>query len=306
MDFIEILRSKKIDRSWAAIGAFDGVHRGHQALFTKLVSGAHQSGCKSVAVTFDPLPAVFFKRVKTGNALTSVEERVNLIKALGVDEVIVLPFTRELADIDAASFMQGLKDSIGIEHLLAGFNFTLGKDRAGNVARLGEIGRQIGYEVEVVDPVKDDGEVISSSTIRRLIGSGEIAKANRFLGRPYSVAGEVVHGEHRGGKLGFPTANVDVPSERLLPAIGVYACKAYVDGKAYLAVTNVGVRPTFDTPLPAPRVEPHLLDTEDRFYDKYLSLEFYDYLRQEQKFPDSQSLIAQIKLDIEKTRRLLT
>lgn len=306
MDFIEILRHQKIEQSWVAIGAFDGVHRGHQALFDRLVTGAHRSGCTAVAITFDPLPAVFFKRVKAGNALSTIAERVNLIKACGVDEVFVLPFTQALADIDALSFMQGLRESVGIRHLLAGFNFTLGKDRDGTVARLTEIGREIGYEVEVVHPVKDDGEIISSSNIRRLLQGGEIAKANRFLGRPYAVAGQVVHGEHRGSKLGFPTANVAVPAERLLPAMGVYACRAFVDGKAYLAVTNVGVRPTFDSPLPAPRVEPYLLDTSEQFYDKYLSLEFHEYLRPEQKFPDSQALIAQITQDVEKTRGLLT
>ncbi len=306
MDFIEVLREKNIHGSWAAIGAFDGVHRGHQALFDHLVNGARQSACKAVALTFDPLPGVFFKRVTAGNALSTIEERVELIKSLGVDEVIVLKFTQALADIDARSFMLGLKDSIDLRHLLAGHNFTLGKDRGGTVAYLTEIGKEIGYEVEVVDPVKDGGENISSSRIRKLLHNGDIVKANRFLGRPYTLAGQVVHGEHRGSKLGFPTANVAVPPERLLPAIGVYACRAFVEGKAYLAVTNVGVRPTFDSPLPAPRVEPYLLDTSEQFYDKYLSLQFHEYLRSEQKFPDSQALITQITQDVETTRRLLT
>ncbi len=306
MDFIEILREKNIHGSWVAIGAFDGVHRGHRALFDHLVNGARQSACKAVAITFDPLPGVFFKRVTAGNALSTIAERVELINTLGVDEVIVLKFTQALADIDALSFMKGLKDSIDLRHLLAGHNFTLGKDRDGTVARLREIGKEIGYEVEVLDPVKDGGENISSSSIRRLLHNGDIVKANRFLGRPYAVAGQVVHGEHRGSKLGFPTANVAVPAERLLPAMGVYACRAFIDGKVYLAVTNVGVRPTFDSPLPAPRVEPHLLDTDEQFYGKYLNLEFHEYLRPEQKFPDSQALISQITKDVETTRRLLT
>jgi len=306
MEFIETLQSRKIDRSWVAIGAFDGVHKGHQALFTSLVSGAHRSGCKAVVITFDPLPGVFFKRMDTGSSLSSLEERIGLIKATGVDEVIVLRFDLSLAGIDALSFMKALKANIGLEHLLAGFNFTLGKDRGGTVQQLTEIGKTVGYQVEVVDPVKEGDDVISSSNIRRLLRLGEISKANRFLGRPYNVTGLVVHGEHRGGTLGFPTANLSIPAERLIPANGVYACKAAVDGKTYLAVTNVGVRPTFDNPLPKPRIEPHLLDTEERFYDKILSLDFSEYLRPEVKYPDVEALIAQIKKDVQKTREIFS
>lgn len=306
MEFIETLQSRNIQHSWVAIGAFDGVHKGHQALFNALVKGAHRSGCTAVVITFDPLPGVFFKRMETGSALSSLEERISLIKATGVDEVIVLHFDLALAGIDALSFMKALKSNIGIERLLAGFNFTLGKDRGGTVNELTEIGKSLGYDVEVVEPVRDGDDIISSSNIRRLLRLGDISKANRFLGRVYKVTGPVVHGEHRGGKLGFPTANVSIPAERLIPANGVYACKATVDGKTYLAVTNVGVRPTFDTPLLEPRIEPHLLDTEERFYDRILSLEFFEYLRSEMKYPDADALIAQIKKDVQKTRELFS
>ncbi len=282
------------------------MHKGHQALFTALVNGAHRSGCKAVVITFDPLPGIFFKRMETGSALSSLEERIALIKATGVDEVIVLPFDLTLAGIDALSFMKALKFYIGLECLLAGFNFTLGKDRGGTIHELTEIGKSLSYEVQVVDPVRDGDDIISSSNIRRLLRLGDIGKANRFLGRAYKVTGPVVHGEHRGGKLGFPTANLSIPAERLIPANGVYACKATVDGKTYLAVTNVGVRPTFDTPLPEPRIEPHLMDTEERFYDRILSLEFFEYLRSEAKYPDAEALIAQIKKDVLRTRELFS
>lgn len=306
MEFIETLQSSKLDRSWVTIGAFDGVHKGHQALFNALVNGAHRAGCTAVVITFNPLPGVFFKRMDTGSALSSLDERIRLIKATGVDEVIVLGFNHDLAGIDALSFMKALKSSIGIERLLAGFNFTLGKDRGGTVTELTEIGKILGYEVQVVEPVRDGDDIISSSNIRRLLRLGEISKANRFLGRAYKVTGPVVHGEHRGGKLGFPTANLSIPTERLIPANGVYACRATVDNKTYLAVTNVGVRPTFDTPLPEPRIEPHLLDTEERFYDRTLSLEFFEYLRSEMKYPNADALIAQIKKDVQKTRELFS
>lgn len=305
MDFIEILHTNKIQRSWVAIGAFDGVHKGHQALFSRLTTGAKLAACRSVAITFDPLPAVFFNRLSTGNALTTSSERLDLLKKLDVDEVIVLQFDQDLANVDAASFMKVLKTTIGIERLLAGYNFSLGKNRTGTVHELRAIGHLVGYHIEVMDPIKVNSEIVSSSNIRLLLSRSDIKTANLFLGRPYTLSGPVVHGENRGEKLGIPTANLAIPAERLLPANGVYACKAVVDGKTYQAVTNIGVRPTFETPLIAPRVEPHLLDTDERFYGKTLKLEFYEFLRPEVKFPDGESLVAQIRQDIEKARGIL-
>lgn len=305
MDFIEILYNQKIQRSWVAIGGFDGVHKGHQALFSRLTTGAKKAGCSSVAISFEPLPAVFFKRVNPGNSLTSSFERTDLLKQLGVDEVIVLPFNQDLANLDAASFMKVLKTTIGIERLLVGYNFSLGKNRTGTVQELRAIGQLVGYHIEVIDPIKVNSEIISSSTIRQLLSRSDVKTANDFLGRPYTLSGPVVHGENRGEKLGIPTANLAIPVERLLPANGVYACKAIVDGKTYQAVTNIGVRPTFEKQLTTPRVEPHLLDTDERFYGKTLTLEFYEFLRPEVKFSDGESLVAQIRRDIEKARGIL-
>ena len=305
METLQSLQSNKVNRSWVAVGAFDGVHLGHQSIFRHLVDGAHQSGCEAVVITFDPLPAVFFQHLKTGFALTTLLERQELIKAVGVDRVVTLNFDQELADVSAPDFMKSLKESLGLEKLLAGFNFTLGKDRAGNVSELKEIGQTLGYEVEVQEPIKVNNEIISSSNIRQLLHKGNIRKANEFLGRPYSLIGEVVHGEHRGGKLGIPTANLSIPAERLLPPNGVYVTRAHVGEKTYQSVTNIGVRPTFDNPLLLPRVEPHLLDSEAHLYGETLKLEFIEYLRPELKFPDGQALVAQINLDIQKTREVL-
>jgi len=304
MDYIEVLHQAKIESSWAAIGAFDGVHSGHRALFRKLVDGARQDECKTVAITFDPLPALYFERIKTGQALTTLAERVSLIKSLGVDEVIVLNFDRALADIEAFPFMQHVHSAIGLRKLLSGFNSRIGKDQVGSVSRLKEIGKQLGFSVEVVPPVRNGQEIISSSNIRKLIRAGDISRANKFLERPYAFTGEVVHGEHRGNKLGIPTANLSLPPEQLLPANGVYACKAKVGNRTYLAVANVGVRPTFENPLPVPRVEPHLLDTNESFYGATLKLEFHQFLRPEVRFPDAKALVTQIQLDIKNTREL--
>ena len=305
MDYIETLNTLSIPHSWVTIGAFDGVHTGHQTLFRKIVDGARQAKCQSVAITFDPLPALFFKRITTDHILTSIDERVALIKNLGVDQVVVLDFTREFADIDALTFMTEVKKALGLQKLFAGYNFTLGKDQAGTVAVLKEIGQQLDFEVEVVPPIRHGQEIISSSNIRKILKTGDVAKAAEYLGRPYALGGLVVHGENRGSKLGIPTANLAIPGERLLPAMGVYATRANINGKTYLSVTNVGVRPTFENPLPSPRVEPHLLDTSETFYGKNLTLEFVEYIRPEVRFPDSKALVAQIQLDILKTREIL-
>lgn len=305
MDYIEFLNAKPVQRSWVTIGAFDGVHTGHQMLFKKLVDGARQADCPSIAITFDPLPALFFRRIKTDHMLSTTSERVAMIRSMGIDQVIVLDFTQELADVDAETFMAEVKSALGLEKMLAGFNFTLGKDHAGTVAALKKIGNDINFNVEVLPPIRHGQDIVSSSNIRKLLKNGEVAKAAIFLGRPYHLEGPVVHGEHRGGKLGIPTANLSIPAERLLPAIGVYATLAHVEGSTYLSVTNVGVRPTFDNPLAFPRVEPHLLDTDQTFYDKTLKLEFIEFLRPEVRFPDSRALVEQIQQDIQKSRKIL-
>ncbi len=304
MDYTDILTGTSIQRSWVTIGAFDGVHSGHQVLFKKLVEGAKQAKCPSVAITFDPLPALFFRRIKTDHVLTTSEERVSLIKSMGVDQVIVLEFTQELADVEADDFMSNVKKALGLEKLMAGFNFTLGKDHAGTVSELKQIGAHLNYEVEVVPPIRHGQEIVSSSNIRKLLKNGEVNKAGVFLGRPYFLNGQVVHGEHRGSKLGIPTANMSIPGERLLPATGVYATLAHINQQTYLAVTNVGIRPTFENPLPTPRVEPHLLDTNDTFYGNSMKLEFIEYLRPEVRFPDARALVDQIQQDIQKTRKI--
>lgn len=305
MDYIDILNATPVQRSWVTIGAFDGVHTGHQTLFKKLVQGARQAGCPSIAITFDPLPALFFRRIKTDHMLSTTEERVSMIKSFGVDRVIVLKFEQELADVDAVTFMAEVKRTLGLEKMLAGFNFTLGKDHAGTIPTLKKIGSDLNFNVEVLPPIRHGQDIVSSSNIRKLLKNSEVAKAALFLGRPYHLEGPVVHGEHRGGKLGIRTANLSIPAERLLPSIGVYATLAHVNETTYLSVTNVGVRPTFANPLPSPRVEPHLLDTDETFYDKILKLEFIEFLRPEVRFPDSNALVKQIQLDIQKTRKIL-
>ena len=294
-----------LEKSWVTVGSFDGVHRGHQALVRLLVEQAHRDHSPAVVVTFHPHPALFFSRVPQSYTLTSPEERETLLKEIGVDQVITLKFDAELANLTALNFMQLLKDRLDISHLLIGFNFALGRDRMGDLDTLQQFGNILGYKVDVIHPIKIDGEVVSSSQIRNLLQEGQLKRANNLLGRPYSLQGEVIPGEHRGNRLGFPTANLNLPPERLLPTRGVYASRGIVHGKEYMAVTNIGIRPTFANPLKVPRVEPHLLDLKEDLYGENLKIELIEYLRPEQIFPSPADLIAQVNRDIQETREIL-
>ena len=298
------IKQLKLEHSWVTVGSFDGVHRGHQELIKNMTVQAHQNGRPAVVITFSPHPAVFFKRVPAGYSLTSPEEREALLKNIGVDHVVTLNFDTELANLTAQNFMQMLKDNLDLEKLFIGFDFALGRDRTGTMDVLQQFGKFMGYQVEVITPVRIEGRIISSSQIRQALREGKIKEANDMLGRPYSLEGPVIHGEHRGNKLGFATANISIPEDRLLPARGVYACRGMVDGKTYQAVTNIGIRPTFANPLEYPRVEPHLLDLNEDLYGKNLKIELLEYLRPEQTFANAADLIAQVNRDISKTKEL--
>ena len=198
------------------------------------------------------------------------------------------------------------KNDLHLSHFLAGYDFALGRDREGNFDSLQAIGKELGFSVDAFAPVTNEHGIISSSRIRDLLHRGKLSEANELLGRPYSLEGNVINGEHRGRKLGFPTANLDIAEDRLVPAKGVYACRALVNGQVYTAVTNIGVRPTFENPLPTPRVEPHLLDLQEDLYGLFLKLELIEYLRPEMVFKSSEDLIEQVKRDIEKTREVIS
>lgn len=302
---IKAFEDLNIEHSWVTVGSFDGVHLGHQSLAHDLVTQAHQHNSQALVVTFNPHPAVFFKRVPLAYSLTSPQERERLLGNLGIDQVITIDFGQQIASLSARDFMQAMKEKLGITHLVVGFNFALGHGRSGDLPTLQALGLELGYSVDIISPFKMDGEIISSSQIRKLLGDGQLSQANQCLGRPYSLEGPVIHGEHRGNRLGIPTANLDISPDRLLPARGVYASKVHVGGKIFTAVTNIGVRPTFANPLENPRVEPHILVLEEDLYGKYLKLELIEYLRPEKAFDSPEELITQVNQDIRKTRELI-
>jgi riboflavin kinase/FMN adenylyltransferase len=295
-----------IENAWLTIGVFDGVHLGHQQVLWRLISGADKNGSPSVVLTFDPHPAVVLGGKTDFKCLTTPQERADILCSLGVDIVITQTFDRLLADQTAEQFMQRLKNSLGLRHLVIGYDTALGKGRAGNASRLTEIGRQLGYTVESIPPLKDERGIISSTRIRAFIATGDVTSAASDLGRYYSVSGPVVHGDGRGQTINIPTANVHIPSGKLIPANGIYACWAFVEDKRYMAAVNVGIRPMFTPDLPAPMVEAHLLDYSEALYGRELRLEFVEYLRPEKVYPSVKALVRQIQKDIEKTRLILS
>lgn len=291
--------------SVVTIGAFDGVHRGHQALLRQLVAEAHNSDQLAVVLTFHPHPDVVLRETQERYYLTSPEQRAEFLAEMGVDVVVTHPFNQTVRSMRAAAFVDNLINYLNMTCLRVGTDFALGYQREGNVKYLSELGEIKGYEVRPIELVKLNGDEarISSSIIRNLLNEGNVEKAANLLGRTYQVRGEVIKGDQRGRTIGFPTANLQVWEEQVLPAYGVYAGWVTLGNERFMAVTNVGVRPTFDgTTL---SVEPHLLDFDRNIYGKKLTLTFEHRLRGEQKFDGLQALKTQLQKDISQGRALL-
>jgi riboflavin kinase / FMN adenylyltransferase len=291
--------------TWLSIGAFDGVHRGHQVLIQNLVSGSHAEDRPAILMTFFPHPASMLRNQHGPYYLTTLEERENLTNQFGVDEVITLSFSRELASISAFDFMSLLKEKLNLQRLLVGYNFALGRGRQGDLVSLEEIGKQIGYQLQIIPPIEVGKIIISSSQIRTWLADGDVVKAVEGLGRPYSIKGKVIHGEGRGHLLGFPTANLEIWPEKAVPRSGVYACWTWLGDQRWPAVVNIGVRPTFEAQPVIPRLEAHLLGFEGDLYGKNLSLDFVAFIRGEQFFKSPELLQKQVELDKQLAQKLL-
>jgi len=281
------------------VGVYDGVHRGHQEILRRVTADS-----PSVVLTFHPHPASVLGGHEI-KCLTTPDERADLLAAQGVDVVITEPFTRDLAAVSAYEFMSRLKRQLGLEHLFIGYDFALGKGREGNAARLSEIGHELGYSVEVVPAVGDESGVISSTEIRKLVSRGDVAEAALLLGHPYQIGGPVIHGDHRGHTIGFPTANLDYPLQKVLPSNGIYACWAWLGSERFAAAINVGLRPTVHDDQTVPNVEAYLLDFDREIYGQHLRLDFVARLRDELKFPSLDALIEQMHRDVAQARDIL-
>ncbi len=306
MQHYRSLEGLSLPASWLTIGVFDGVHRGHQEILNHLTIGAHERGLPAVVLTFHPHPATVLGKDVSLRYLTLPEEKATILGELGVDIVITHPFDRATASLSAEAFMQRIQAHLAVRRLLEGEDFALGKGREGDISCLAELGKTLGYEVQTVPAVTNDGERISSRLIRSRLAAGRVEEAASALGRYYALRGPVVRGDGRGRKMDIPTANIAYPEEKVIPANGVYACWAWLGEERHPAVTNIGIRPTFVSRSPRPHVEAHILDFRGDLYERQVMLEFVARLREERRFPSVEALIAQIQRDIARARTLLT
>jgi riboflavin kinase / FMN adenylyltransferase len=291
------------------IGNFDGVHRGHRALLDRIrkFRDSQVESLRTCVVTFDPHPTEILRPEMPLLRLTSTEERVKLIKDCGIDEVRIIPFTKEFSQTPAREFFESiLVRDLDPALVVVGHNFFFGHQRSGTPAKILEWCQERRVLAEVVGPIQADGEEISSSRIRTLLRDGHVPAASRLLGRDFSYTGEVVHGAKRGRQIGIPTANLKVAPNRCLPKNGVYlTVSSTQDGRTFPSITNVGVKPTIDSQNQELSLETHLLDFEGDLYGNHLTVEFRDRVRDEMRFASVDALVEQIHKDIAVARQRL-
>ncbi len=287
-----------------ALGNFDGFHAGHQAVVGRAVRHAQDEGRPAIVATFDPHPVRFFKPDVLPFRLTTLDQRQELFAAAGADAMLVLPFDAALAGTTAQDFITGLLlDRYGAAGIVTGSDFVFGKGRGGDVVTLAEHARTHGFFTEMVSPVDDSQEVISSSRIRDALQAGDCATAARLLTRPFTVRGTVEHGDKNGRLLGFPTANIDM-GNYLRPRYGIYAVTGTLpDGRVLKGAANLGIRPSFDPPKEL--LEPHFFDFAEDLYGQQIDIAFRAFIRAEAKYDDMDALTAQIAKDCDAARGLL-
>jgi riboflavin kinase/FMN adenylyltransferase len=287
-----------------AIGNFDGVHLGHRAILKAAIDHARAAGGTAFALTFDPLPAKVLAPARAPRLILTPDDKLEMLRLSGTDGVIVLDFTRELSRLSPRDFVRDyLRAKIGVREVVVGHSVSFGHNRAGNAAMMVELGREFGFDTEVVGPIKIDGLEVSSTKVREAIAAGDLRGAARLLGRYHFLRGPVVRGRERGRTIGFPTANLASETE-CIPPDGVYATRVILDDGAYPAITNIGMRPTFSETERS--IEAHSFDFTRDLYGTRIKLELIERIRAERKFDNADALKAQIALDLSKVREILS
>jgi len=286
------------------VGTFDGVHLGHWAVLQEIKARAKARGGRSILVTFDPHPLQVVRPAEAPLLLTTREEKREILAESGLEYAVFLAFTAVLREMSPRAFVRDvLLAKLGMDELVIGYDHGFGRGRSGDVETLRNIASEEGFRLDVVDPVEIEGQRPSSSAVRRALQAGDLEVANRALGRPYGLRGEVVHGEGRGHTLGFPTANLRVGDEKLVPAPGIYAVWVHHPRGRSMGALHVGPRPTF--PGSPPTVEVFLLDFEGDLYHRSLRLDFIQYLRPVEPFTTVEALVARMEADVVRVRERL-
>lgn len=281
-----------------AIGFFDGLHLGHQAVIHKAISNAKKLNLTPAVMTFSPHPREVLGKTDFKGYLTPLQEKLRQLEKMGIQQVYVVHFDQTFANLEKEKFISNVLVPLHVSAATTGFNFTFGRRGLGTAADLMQLGKGL-FEVEIVDPIIMGGQAVSSTRIRKALSAGDVSLANDLLGRPYRIQGEVVHGDKRGRQIGFPTANVEPQQPYYLPAHGVYVVRAFFKETIAYGVMNVGVRPTFDQAAVKTKLEVHLFDQSPQLdlYGEVLQVDLLHYLRKEAKFSSITSLVKQIELD---------
>jgi riboflavin kinase/FMN adenylyltransferase len=285
------------------IGVFDGVHAGHRYLLETLQQQATEKNLLSGVVTFNPHPQLVLHPRNQLLWLSDPEDRVKSLQQLDINLVAVLTFTPEVARLSAQEFISLVKKHLRMRSIMVGPDFTLGRNQEGNIHLLRALGREMKFSVEVIPPYTINGEVVSSTLIRQALAQGDMEKVRRLMGHYFQIGGKIIASDRRGRILGFPTANLDIKPQQALPGNGIYATITQVDDKQFPSATNIGTRPTFGEG--EKNVETHLLNYKGDLYGKEIRVEFMQKLRDEQRFPSSEELKAQIRKDIREVEAIL-
>ncbi len=307
MNIYKNINEIKFDVNTAVtIGTFDGLHLGHRQIFETLFKKAKETGGRNFVVTFEPHPRTIVNSGSKVNLLTLFDEKMHVFEEMGVENVLIINFTKEFASTEYSEFIEKyLINGIGTNNVIVGYDHKFGKDRGGNEECLRSYGEENNFEVTVVPPFSVDGTTVSSSLIRKILLNGEVELAEKYLGRYYLLRGNVIHGLSRGREIGFPTANIiPLHVNKLVPEKGVYLVSAIVEEKTFYGVMNIGTRPTFENGEEV-HLEIHILNFEKDIYDKEVCVNFIKRIRDERKFESVDDLKNQIKNDIKKAENFI-
>jgi len=294
---------KLYEATIATIGTFDGIHIGHQKILNSLVRFAEENGLKSVVITFDPHPRKIISKKKSIELINTIEEKKEKLKTLGVDYLIVQKFDQKFSETEANKFVEILKNNINIEKLIVGYDHRFGKNRNADINDLKKYGKELNFEIIEIDALEIEEVNISSTKIRLAIKDGNIRLANSYLGYNFSISGEVVKGHSRGKELGFPTANLKINEDKIIPKNGVYLVKSIIDNQDFYGMMNIGYNPTFNNK--SKKIETHFFNLNKNLYGKIIKIELLEYIREEKRFETIDELIQRLKLDREKCLKLI-
>jgi riboflavin kinase/FMN adenylyltransferase len=296
--FHDLSNLPKDENTILTLGIFDGVHLGHKKIFEKLKKKAALLNCRNLVITFSPHPRNVISGKREIMFLTTTEEKIKLFEELGIENILILNFTKEFSQQSSEMFFKDyIIEKIGIKEIIVGYDHHFGKGRSGDVNTLRKMGIEFGFDVTTVEPFKINDEAVNSTKIRKALSEGNIKTANAFLGRGYSFSGIVIEGDRRGRELGFPTANISIDNEeKLLPSLGIYAVELIFDDQKHKGLLSVGIRPTFyNSGKIIPEV--YLYDFNKDIYNKTITVKIIDWIRAEEKFPSAEALVEQMQKD---------